>query len=514
MDEERKQEQQDDPVHRISLKRHLWPDEVELRNAKKKVFRLKRLCVVFCAAGILAGWAAGSVLPLPRTGMIRNVLRSVTGISGSDKIEAVREILENDWYFAGGIEDLDSRLTDQAITGMTENSEDPHTEYMSEEEAEAFVQSINRDYVGIGAEYIMYSGRPMVTRVYDGSPAEKGGLQAGDVITAVGGESTDGLESTAIREKIQGPEGTDVQLTVLRSGSEEQVTITRGEVTATTFAEMLDSDLVYMQLSQFGEDTAETMRSYLEEMVAEDGSVSLILDLRGNGGGFLTSVQDAASLFLDKGDTVMIQEYADGTENTVKAKGGRIDAIHGIVILTDGGTASAAEVMTLALKENRSDVTVVGTTTYGKGTAQVSASFSDGSTLKYTASRWLSPDGEWINGTGIEPDRTVELPEAVTLSYPSMEEDETYARDSVGSPVAAMQQILSYFGLEPDRTDGYFSAKTEEKWKQFEEMHGMDADGIMTSQEYLAAVSEVVLDYHTSTEHDTQLQAALEILNG
>lgn len=518
MDEEKntaQQEEEKDPVHRISLKRHLWPDEVELRDTRKKVSRLKKACVALAAAGLLIGWAGGSFIPLPETGRIRSSLRGLLGLGGNDdKLDKIREIMENDWYFSKDEDDLGEKLDDQAAAAMAASTIDPHTEYMSKEEMEAFVQSINRDYVGIGAEFIVYSSYPMVTRTFDGSPAEKAGLQSGDVITAVNGESTKGLASTDVKNMISGSEGTDVVLTVLRDGTEQDLTVTRGEVHATTYAKMLSSDLMYLQLYQFGDNTADSMKNYFDEMVAENGNVRLILDLRGNGGGYLDSVQNAASFFLNEGDTILTQEYTDGSTSTLKAKGGRIDAIHDIVILVDSGTASAAEVMTLALKQNRDDVTIVGTTTYGKGTAQVSATFSDGSALKYTTSRWLSPDGDWVNGTGITPDRTVELPKALTISYPDMEEGETYAYDSVGEPVSAMQYILDYFSLTPDRTDGYFSKDTEEKWKQFEEMHGMQADGIMDAAEYMQAVSEVILDYHTSTAHDTQLAAAMEILNG
>lgn len=505
-------ENEKDPIHRIKLKRHLWPDEVELRNTKRNVVFWKRIAVVTLAAGLGIGWLSGSFLPLPFTGSLRTTLRGTFGLGG-DKVDTVKDIMENEWFFGKDIEDLDQRMTDQAITGMTTNAEDPHTDYMSKEETEDFVQSINRDYVGIGAEFIMHDGNPVVTRVFVDSPAEKAGLQAGDVIKEIDGKDVSGMVNDEVVSLIQGDEGTDVILHVERKMEETDITVTRGQVESTCYAEMLDEDLMYMRLYQFGAGTHDKMLAYFDEMIAENGNVKLILDLRGNGGGYLDSVQDCASFFLDEGDIVMIQEYTDGSRNEIKAKGDKNDAIHDIVILTDGSTASAAEVMTLALKENRDDVTISGTTTYGKGTAQISASFSDGSTLKYTASRWLSPNEEWINGTGIIPDEEVELPEALSISYPEMEE-ETLGYDDVSGCVEAMQYILDYFGYEPDRTDGYFSSGTEEKWTAFEEDHDLNVDGQMDKEEYTAAIAEVLYDYAMSDAHDTQLSAAKEILHG
>lgn len=505
-------EHEKDPIHRIKLKRHLWPDEIELRNTKRNVVFWKRIAVVTLVAGLGVGWLSGSFVPFPFTGSLRTALRGAFGLQG-DKVDTVKDIMENDWFFGKDIEDIDERLTDQAITGMTTNVEDPHTEYMSKEENEAFVQSINRDYVGIGAEFIMHDGYPVVTRVFVDSPAEKAGLQAGDILKAVDGNDLSGMANDEVADMIGGDEGTDVTLLVERKMEEMDITVTRGQVESTCYAKMLDDDLMYMRLYQFGEGTHDKMLAYFDEMIAENGNVKLILDLRGNGGGYLDSVQDCASFFLEEGETVMVQEFTDGSQNVIKAKDDKLDSIHEIVILTDSSTASAAEVMTLALKENRDDVTIVGTTTYGKGTAQVSASFSDGSTLKYTASRWLSPDGEWINDTGITPDEEVQLPEALQISYPEMEED-SYGYDDVSGCIEAMQYILDYFGYEPDRTDGYFSSGTQEKWTAFETDHDFTVDGRMDKEEYSASIGEVLYDYAMSDAHDTQLSYAKEILHG
>lgn len=507
-------ETENDPVHRIPLKRHLWPDEVALKEEKAKVKKWKRLCVVFAAAALIIGWLGGSLLPFMYTQQIRDGIRSALGISTTDKLSAVLEIMETSWYFGEDIDDLEERLIDQALAGITTNDEDPHTEYMSAEEDESFFQSINRNYVGIGAQYIMYNDMPIVTTVFQDTPAEEGGLQAGDIITEVDGTSTDGMTSSEVKSAIQGEEGTDVVLTVLRDEEEISITLTRGAVSATMYGERIDDDTLYLQLYQFGSTTAEDVADFLDEEITDGEKVSLVLDLRDNGGGYLTSVQALASYFLEEGDTIMTQEFTDGTVSEVTAGDGLYDEIENIVILVNENTASASEVMTLALKQNRDDVTVVGETTYGKGTVQTTAQFSDGSALKYTTSRWLSPDGDWINDVGITPDEEVTLPSAVDMTYPSIDEDASYGYDDVDETIAAVQLVLQLFGYDVDRTDGYFSAKTVEAWTQFQEDHGMTADGTLTQSSYLAAVSEVIYAWATTHDYDTQYARALEILNG
>lgn len=510
-----KDKKQDDTTD-ISLARmekHASLAEEEKNRAKKKMKRVKATAVICVLAALFIGWFGGSCLPLPGSMQLRENIRSVLGFSSEDKIDEVKDIMENEWYFSKDIDDLDERMTDQAVAGMTANDEDPHTEYMSAEENAAFVQSINRDYVGIGAEFILYNGHAMVTRIIRNSPAEEAGLQAGDILLKADGTDLSDMTTTEIRNAIIGDKGTKVTITIQRGSETMDLTFTRDSVTDTVNAYMIDDDTVYLRLYQFGESTAEDVKDVLEDLVG-DNEVNMVLDLRSNGGGYLNSVQALASFFIDEGDTVLTQEFRDGTKNTVKAEGGKMDNIHDIAILVNSGTASAAEVMTLALKQNRDDVTVIGNTTYGKGTVQTSVSFDDGSTLKYTTSRWLSPEGDWINDKGIEPDQTVDLPEALTISYPEMEEDDSYALDSVSDATEAAQLILQYLGYDTGREDGYFDAGTQSALKAFEKEYALKEDGVLSYEDYMRMISEVTYDWAVSTDHDTQLAAALEKLNG
>lgn len=507
MDEFQKDEEQ---FQTIRLKRHLWPDEVELKKEKAKVKRLRICLAAFSMAALLLGWLGGSVFPVGSAGggiPISQVLKS------TEKISSVMEIMETEWYFGKEIEGLNTRLENQALTGITTNDEDPHTTYMSAEEMESFTQSINRNFVGIGVEFNSDGGINIIKRVFRNSPADKAGVQAGDIIHTIDGVSADGLNAQEVKDLVTGEEGTPVKIEFLRQGKSIEMEIIRGQVSATVYGKVLDDRNAYIQLYQFGEGTAAEMTAFMDEF-KEQGISGLVIDLRGNGGGYLDALRDIAGMFLPAGTVVMQQEYSTGKVTQTKTRGGMYENITGIVILTDETTASASEALTLCLREQRDDVTIAGTKTYGKGTVQISRMFDDGSALKYTTSKWLSPNGVNINGTGIEPDEEIFLHDILYREFTGMEEDEQYGYDSVAEAVKDLQFSLDYLGYSADRTDGYFSKETEDALKQYQADHGMTEDGILTSAVYESVYSSVALDWNDSDEHDTQLQKALEILNG
>lgn len=513
MDENKKEtseNEEKDELKTISLKRYLWPDE-RLEKEKKKNRKLKIALIITACAAVIIGWLGGSVLPF---GFLSGVRQDIgSGFSSSaDKISTALDIMENDWYFGKNIKNLDDRLIDQAITGITTNREDTHTEYMSKKEVKDFEQSINRDYVGIGVEFVSSNGSAIVSRVFKDSPAEKAGIQAGDILTSADGTSLSGKSSDEIKKLVQGDEGTKVVIGVTRQGKNQSFEITRASVKATTYGEMKDNGIAYLQLYQFGESTPEEVKAYLDDFKKENAQ-KLIIDLRDNGGGYLDSVSSIASCFLPKNSVVLQQEYKNGTRNQVKTQEKQYSKLGPIVILVNENTASAAEVLTLALKQQRSDVTLVGTTTYGKGSVQVTKQFKDGSAIKYTTSRWLSPKGTWVNGKGIKPDDEVKMDEVFYNSFSGMKKDESYQQDSVADAVKDMQKCLSYLGYSVDRKDGYFSVSTEDALKQFQKDHGMNADGILNLNTYNAVYSQTILTNATDDTKDPQLMKAEALLN-
>lgn len=197
----------------------------------------------------------------------------------------------------------------------------------------------------------------------------------------------------------------------------------------------------------------------------------------------------------------------------MKTTGGRIDGIGPIVLLVNGNTASAAEAFTLAMKEGRKDVTIVGETTYGKGTVQVTKYFDDGSAIKYTNSKWTSPHGVWINGTGITPDEEVQLADVLNMPYTVLKEDESYALDSVGSPVAQMQQFLQFLGYDIDRTDGYFDVSTQEALAHFITERKLDTKEVLNKKTMDALIAEVIRRWTGDESVDTQKKRGIEVLH-
>ncbi len=486
----------------------------ENRRIRKQNRRLKTWLAVLAVLMFAFGWLFGSFLPVPYIKMLKGGVSSVFVGSSKAKYEQILSIMSDDWFFADSIDGIGTRLTDQALYGMTKNEEDIHTSYMSAEEIENFTQSINRNFVGIGVQFTSpEDGLHIITRVFRDSPAERAGVRAGDIIHAVDGTVVDDMDAAGIKELVQGEEGTDVNVTFIRESKVMTLTITRGQVAMTVEGDVTEDGYGLLEIEQFGTTTGKEVAQYLQEF-SDAGVKKLIIDLRLNGGGYLDALQEVMCSFLPADTVFITREYSDGTKTETATKSGAEYSFSPVVILVSENTASAAEAFTMAMKEQRDDVTVVGNTTYGKGTVQITKLFNDGSGIKYTDSKWMSPNGVWINETGIEPDVPVMNHEILYRSYTAMEEDETAEPDTVSDYTATAQLCLDYLGYEPGRTDGYFSQQTLESLKKFEADCGAEESEILDAAVYNALISAVVLDWNTSDEHDLQMKKAAEILNG
>lgn len=499
----KKTQDKDEQVH-LRIKRHLWQDEDENKTLKKVNKRLTILTVLLLVVSL--GLTGLLLYFMNRPQMVDPVYINET------KYNEALSIMSNEWFFADEIEDVKERLQNQALIGMTTNEEDPHTYYMTPEEGEEFVQSINRNFVGIGVQYIaLDDGMHLIERVFKDSPAEKYGVQPGDFIYSVDGTIVKGLSSDNVSELVRGEEGTTVHMEFLRGDEIVPIDIVRGPIVATAFGEVIDG-VGLLEIMQFGQTTGMECKGYLEDFINE-GVHKLVIDLRGDGGGYLYSLQDVCALFLPNGSVAIVEEDAKGNQETLLTRGNPIwnDPI---VIIVDEATASAAEAFTLAMKEQYSNVTVIGTTTYGKGTVQVTFPFSDGSSLKYTTDKWMSKNGVWVNGVGITPDETVELHPAITSLYGEMEEEDSYKVDSVSPFVETAELLLDYLEYDVDRTDGYFSPSAETALKQFQQDKELEVTGILDITTYRSLISAVTLDWNTTKNHDIQFDRAKEILNG
>ena len=363
-----------------------WKKEEELEKENRRLRRrgiTLTVFAVFCSlCALIIGLGIGSFSPLPAVARLSRNLTNPSTADSKEKISYVMEVMERYWYFSREIENGEERFTDQALSGITDNEEDPHTDYMSKEEIESFTQGINRNFIGIGVTFTnVEDGLHLITRVFRDSPAEKAGVQAGDIIHSVDGTVVDGLSSQELKELVQGEEGTDVTIVFLREGKYITLDITRGQVGHTVDAVVAEEGIGLLTIEQFGESTSQEVTECLDEFL-EKGATKLIIDLRDDGGGYLDVLRDVASLFLPANKVFIQREYTDGSVVLSKTDGGQYRQFSPIVILVNENTASAAEAFTLCMKENREDVTIVGEKTFGKGSVQVTKYFKDGSALK------------------------------------------------------------------------------------------------------------------------------------
>jgi len=302
------------------------------------------------------------------------------------------------------------KLLDGMKAGLASAAGDPYTVYLNAEEAKKFQEQLSGTFSGIGAELGQDDQNNLViVSPIDGFPAQKAGLRPQDIIISINGESTVGMSIDQAVSKIRGPKDTEVELKVLRSKQEDLTfKITRADITIPSVkSEILEGNVGYLQISQFGEDTEDLAAAAAKDF-KQKGVKAVVLDLRGNPGGLLDASIAVASLWLPKGDTVLQQKRGDKVTDTAHAFGGSV--LRGIptAVLINEGSASASEIVAGALKDHGA-AKLFGVKTYGKGSVQELKKFAGGSELKVTVARWYTPNGQNIDKTGISPDTEIKM---------------------------------------------------------------------------------------------------------
>ena len=487
---------------RIPLKRYEWPDE-------KKQKRNRIVQVGILIISILLSVGFGYSL---HSAFIDKTVVPVVQTSKLNRVEAIFDVLTQEWYFGRDQVDLETQLIEDAIKGMIDGTGDIHTSYMNAEEVTAFTDAINRNFVGIGVSYFDNNGTFIIERVFIGSPAEKAGVLPGDIIKTVDGVSTQGLTSDDLVDRVRGEENTVVTIDFQRGEEIVTLEITRGVIKNTAFGKMIDEDTAYLEIYQFGEDTGSEVEQYMQ-LFKEKNAKDIIIDLRDNGGGYLTTLEDIGSMFVPKDGILIQQEIYSGEKLVSKSRGNILIDFEEIILLVNENSASASEVLTAAIKENI-DATIVGVTTYGKGTVQQQHAFSDGSALKYTVAEWLTPNGNHINGVGINPDVVVDLHPVMNEIFTQLTEDEAYGIDTVDESVQDAQLALDFLGYNVDRTDGYFSSKTLSALEAYIRDYKLEDEPIINKVLLDKLRSEVVRIWNVEkSEKDVQLKKALELIN-
>ncbi len=294
-----------------------------------------------------------------------------------------------------------------AIDGLVKAYGDPYTVYMPPEDAALFEEDIQGNFSGVGMEVGIRDDVVTIIAPLPQSPAEKAGLLAGDALIRIDEKSTEGMSIDEAVRLIRGEQGTQVKLTIFRKGDEEfqEITITRETINIPTSKTEIRDDTFIISLYSFNALAEAEMQSSLRDFV-KSKKKNLIIDLRGNPGGYLQSAVAIASYFLPVGKTVVRESYGDGAkEDVFRSQGRELGGLspQKIVVLVDGGSASASEILAGALKEH-GVATIIGEQTFGKGSVQELVNLDDGSSVKITIARWLTPNGTSISNGGLTPD--------------------------------------------------------------------------------------------------------------
>ena len=315
------------------------------------------------------------------------------------------------------------KLIDGAVEGMISSVGDTFTSYSDTDSTSSFDETINGSYEGIGCTVAtLEDGTISVIDMFDDSPSYKAGLKVGDIILKVDGESYEGKNSNDISNYIKNSGKSKIVLTVKRDNEEKDISINLSKVEIPHVSgKVIEQDskkIGYIKISLFASNSYKQFKNKLDEL--EKSNIDdLIIDVRDNSGGYLSSVTDICNLFLDKGKVIYQLEDSKGKvkkKDTTKEK-----RKYDIVVLINGGSASASEILASAIKESYGG-DIVGTNSYGKGTVQQTKKLLDGSMIKYTTQKWLTPDGNSINEVGVTPTKVVELNEEY-FNNPTTEND-------------------------------------------------------------------------------------------
>lgn len=337
-------------------------------------------------------------------------------------VQAVYQKLKQD--YDGSLDA--NKLIEGAKKGLVEAAGDPYTVYFTSDEAKQFFGDLEGKFSGIGAELDKKDNQLIIVSTIDNAPAQKAGLKAGDAIAKVNDEDASTWSVEQAVSKIRGDKGTTVKLSIVRDGKLQDFSIVRDEITTPSVNYSIGSDNIgYLRISRFAEGDTSTLAKKAAEEFKTKGVKGVVLDLRGNGGGYLTAAQDVSSLWLK--DKVVVQERRGNVvQDTLRS--GSNPVLNGIptVVLVDGGSASASEIVAGALHDNGA-AKLVGVKTFGKGSVQQIEDMTGGAELKVTVAKWYTPNGKNINKEGITPDVTISISDDDIKNARDPQKDKAYS---------------------------------------------------------------------------------------
>jgi carboxyl-terminal processing protease len=351
------------------------------------------LVVVVIALSFGAGYTLG----------LRNFSRLGEGL---DTIGQAWYIIFTDYVDRDNLDP--TTLSHAAIKGMLESLDDPYASFLNPEYYELGVSSLEGEFEGIGAYVTIKDKRITIIAPIPDSPADKAGIKAGDIILEIDGDSVTDMSFAEAIIKIRGPEGTSVRLLILHDGETEpsEIEIIRAMVEIPSVHFKMEGDIACINITDFTARTEDEVSQAFQSL-ADEKIKGIVLDLRGNPGGFLDTVIDVTSHFISEGTVVQIMNN-QGNIKSLKVNTGKTAIDLPMIVLVDNASASGSEVLAGALQDHGRAI-IAGNITYGKGSVNVIRKLDDGSGLYITTARWLTPNGHLIEGQGIEPDKSLEL---------------------------------------------------------------------------------------------------------
>ena len=366
--------------------------------------------------------------------------------------------------FVGKKNPTKQELYEYAMTGLVNGLDDPYSEYLTKKDLESFTEDLDGEYVGVGMSIDKKKDAPLVVvSPFVGSPAAKAGMKIGDKVTKVDKTDIIPLNATETVNLLKGKQGTKVDVEVVREGVKNPFTVTI--IRDTIKLEMVESKMLpdqigYVSLLKFGNHTGAELKKHIEQLQAQ-GMKGLILDLRSNPGGSLKEAQDISSLFLTQ-DLVVYLKYKNGQETRYNRTMPSLGNFP-LIILVNGGSASASEIVTGAIKDYKRG-TIIGQKTFGKGIVQEVMPLEGGDAIKLTVAQYFTPNGNYIHEKGIEPDIKVDMEEVLSIKG--------YANDSEEARENRMKEIRTYLEKEKgkEETDKIITAGDVQLKRAIEEM--------------------------------------------
>lgn len=394
-----------------------------------KNWQVVLLVVTFSIISIVIGnrLTASGKLPITSKLDVQKTFKDIKDIDKYSKLFSVRDQIYQ--YYDGKIDE--EKLVEGAIKGMAMGLEDPYTYYMNKEEFSSFMEQNSGEYMGVGIQMGVEGENLLVVEALEGGPAYKAGIKNGDILKSINGTvvTSEDMEKTA--SMLKGKEKELLKLGIVRDGKEMSIDVTRDVVkTINVKGEMIDDTVGYIKVKAFEEHVAEDFQNKLKSLQNE-GMKGLILDLRGNPGGYMSECVGLVSNFITKGEPIVstVDKYGEKEKNL--SKGGIAKDLP-LVVLIDGDSASASEVVAGAIRDYGVG-TLIGETSFGKGIVQVPVSQPDGGALKITISKYYTPNGENIHGTGIKPE--------IEIKYPKELRSKPYERSADPQFKKAMEVI-------------------------------------------------------------------------